>query len=107
MNKQVTLRISILGGIWWPMGLLCLKNETIRLGKNPFEVDIEPVLADIEDYVFSHFVGDFSGVSDWQCEMESTHWEGNKRITEFSTPKEWNSEENELMYFDTIAEYVE
>ena len=106
MSKQTTLHISILGGIWWPMGLQCSLEKKIQLGKGPFQVDIEPTFDDVEDWIMSNS-GDFSSVDDWNCEMEVTTWKENKHITEYSTLKDWNNEDLEMAYFDTIAEYVE
>ena len=106
MNKETTLRISILGRIRWPMGLQCSLEKDINLGKGPFQVDIEPTFDEVEHWIMLN-TGDFSEIDDWQCEIESTHWEGNKRITEYSTLKEWNNEELEMAYVDTIAEFVE
>jgi hypothetical protein len=106
MDTQVTLRISVLGKIWWPMGLVCSLEKTIKLGKNPFQVDINPTVDEVEDWLMTN-TGDFSEVMDWDCQMESTTWEGNKRITEFTELKPWNDEEMEYTYLDTISEFVE
>ncbi len=106
MNKKTTLHISILGRIWWPMGLQCSQEKKIELGKGPFQVDIEPTFDEIEHWIMLN-TGDFSSIDSWNCEIEVTTWEENKRITEYSTLKDWDNEELEIAYLDTIAEFVE
>lgn len=82
----------ILGGIWWPYGAKC------SLEQHYSAEDKERAL----DKAYS--AGDFSSVADvqlWQwvqCEHCGTgHWE---------IAKDWDNEENELAYIDTVSEPI-
>lgn len=59
--KSASLRIRVLGPIWWPSGLTCAAEETLH--ENDFErCDIDPHNADdMRTYADTHF-GDFSGI---------------------------------------------
>jgi hypothetical protein len=100
------LKIRLLGYIWMP-SCIAVQDKWIELGNKAFQVDIEPTIDEIENYIGSHS-GDFQIIKDWWCELTVTEYVSpNKRVTEDILIKDWNNEDNDNEYWDNKGEYDE
>lgn len=90
-NEGSLYRAIILGGIWWPMGALCSLEREYRAGSDEEAVEMAQTTE----------AGDFSSVQD----VLVMRFE-NPFLHRYPTimVKDWENEENEFAYWDTVAE---
>ena len=92
---MTTYRAIILGGIWWPMGAICSTERTYQAEDD----------ADAIEKAYTSEAGDFSSVQDVfvlareKCNSCNLLTHSGERLV-----KDWDNEENELAYLDTIQE---
>lgn len=95
-------RASILGEIWWPMGIPCSVEVefTVDLIDDPSQQELDA--AAIET---CHSNGNFSEIIDCYVErIEYSSPAGTLGRRDIVLVKDWDSAETECQYLDTIAE---
>ena len=77
-TQQHTYNATILGGIWWPTGAICSTERTFRASNDEEAIEAAQTTE----------AGDFAS-----C--------GHRHPV---LVKDWDNEDNEMAYFDTVSE---
>jgi hypothetical protein len=105
-------RLRVIGKLWLPActaaKCVTLTGRDNRRYSEPFNLnDPSEEREFIERQLYLNHSGDFSEVTDWECErtLRTTQQTGDTRTTveQFSTVKAWDSEDSELIYADCTA----